>query len=166
MAMAAWTAGQRITAARLNLMTAIWSSWTPTWSTTTGASIPAIGNGVYDCSYTQTGNLVVARFSVTFGTTTTFGSTDNWTFSLPVTAAATEDIVGSAALQQSNAARTYARARQFSTTTFMFEVSTGRPDATALGTGPPSQQGIVDASAPWTWASTNSIHAVLNYQAA
>ncbi|MBC2903134.1 hypothetical protein [Streptomyces cupreus] len=163
MAVAPWRAGNRITAARLDAMQARWSSWTPTWSTTTGSNIPTYGDATIDCSYCQTGDLVVARFEVVFGSTTTFGSTDNWTFSLPVTASATLTDVGEAALQQSNAKRVYARCRLNSTSVFMFEISTGTPDAVALTAG---QQGIADASAPWTWASTNSIRATLSYQAA
>lgn len=161
MAVGAWSAGQRILASRLNLITATWSAWNPVWSTTTGANIPTIGTGVYDCDYTQTGDLVVARFEVVFGSTTTFGSTDNWTWSLPVAAAGTVGDVGTGKMQQSNPIRAHARCRLNSPTVFMLEIDTGRPDATAI-----TSTGIADAAAPWTWASGHSIRALLNYRAA
>lgn len=156
-----WQPGNRITSARLNSISPIWTAWTPTWSTTSGSNIPTIGNGTYDCEYTQTADLVVARFEVVFGSTTTFGSTDNWTFSLPVAAAATVTMVGVASLLQSNPIRSHARCRLNSPTVMMFEIDTGRPDATAI-----SSLGIADASAPWTWASGNAIRATLTYHAA
>jgi hypothetical protein len=161
MAVAPWRAGNLITAARLDAITPRWASWTPTWSTTSGSNIPAYGDATLDCIYCQTGDLVVCRFSLVMGSTTTFGSTDNWTWSLPVTGAATEDAVGHLELNFSTTVRFYGRARMFSTTTFMIETSTGRVDGTAA-----SANGIVDATTPETWASTDAIRGTLQYRAA
>lgn len=164
MAVGSWTAGQRITAARLNLLTAEWASWTPTWSTTSGANIPTFGDATVDCTYCQTGDLVVARFSVVFGSTTSFGgggTTDNFTFSLPVTGAATDDAIGHLELNYSTAIRLYGRARMNSTTVFMIEVGAGRVDGTAA-----TNPGIADAVSPETWASGDAIRGTLSYRAA
>jgi hypothetical protein len=73
MAMSQWGAGQRITAGRLALMTPVWASWIPTWSTATGLHLPSLGNAAVDCMYAQSGNLVSVSFDLAFGSTTTFG---------------------------------------------------------------------------------------------
>jgi hypothetical protein len=164
MAVSQWLAGQRITADRLNAITPIFTSWTPTWSTSTGANVPAIGNGTYDCEYAQVGNLVVCRFEVVFGTTTTFGgggTGDNYTFTLPVTAASAATYVGTADLRQTNSVRVMGRAFLFSTTAVEFDVSTGQPDGNAV-----ANTGTADAVTPFTWASGNNIRAFFTYEAA
>ncbi|MFF3871203.1 hypothetical protein [Streptomyces sp. NPDC001978] len=157
-------AGQRITADRLNGITPIFQSWTPSWTTSSGAATPSIGNGTYDCEYAQVGNLVVCRFEVVFGTTTNFGgggASDNWRFSAPVTAAAITTYAGTAELTQTNSLRVYSRARLTTTTTFEFEVSSGQPDGNAVG-----NTGLTDSVTPWTWASGNAIRAFMSYEAA
>jgi hypothetical protein len=164
MAVAAWKAGEDITAARLAAITPIWASWTPTWTTTSGANTPSYGNATIDCTYCQTGDLVVCRFSVTFGSTTSFGGgglSDNYTFSLPVTGAATDDAIGHLELQYSTSIRFYARARMNSTTVFMIETSAGRVDGAAA-----TNTGVADAITPETWASGDSIKGTLSYRAA
>lgn len=168
MAMAAWTAGQRITADRLNDITPIWASWTPTWSTSSGSATPSFGNATVTGTYCQTGNIVFFRLEITFGTTTNFGgggTSDNWRFSIPVTANATTTIVGFGEGQDtsvgSSLGRVGLRARLTTTTTFELEVATGRPDATAITNG-----GLVDAVSPWTWASTDIIRFFGQYDAA
>lgn len=164
MAIASWLAGQRITADRLNAITPIFTAWTPTWATTSGVGTPGIGNGTYDCEYAQVGNLVVCRFEVVFGTTSTFGgggTADNYMFTLPVTAASAATYVGTADLRQSNSIRVMGRCFLFNTTNVQFDVSTGQPDGNAVG-----NTGTVDATTPFTWASTNNIRAFFTYEAA
>lgn len=164
MATTAWAAGQRITADRLNAITPIWQTWTPTWSTSTGNNTPDIGNGTFNCAYARTGDTITANFDVIFGSTTDFNSgtgSDNWLFTLPVTAAGVFNSVGMVELTQSGSARAAARIRLASTTTFEFEVSSGRVDASSI-----TNNGLVDAISPWTWASGNAIRGVLIYEAA
>ena len=58
-----------------------WQTWTPTWTNLT------VGNGVVNYSkYIQTGKTVVAKYSLTLGTTSSIGSAPN--FTVPVTAIA------------------------------------------------------------------------------
>lgn len=168
MAFTAWTAGQRITAARLNSMSPTWSSWTPTWTTSTGANTPSFGNATVTGSYAQAADVVFFRLEVTFGSTTSFGgggTGDNWRFSIPVTAAATSNITGYGEAQDTSVGgslgRLGLRARLTTTTTFEMEVSTGRPDAVAILNG-----GLMDALSPWTWANTDIIRFFGHYQAA
>lgn len=168
MGMTSWQAGQRITAARLNQITPIWASWTPTWTTSTGAASPSFGNATISATYTQCADIVFFRMEITFGTTTTFGGgggSDNWRFSVPVTASATANVVGFGEGQDTSAAgslgRVGLRVRLTTTSTFELETSTGRPDAVAIANG-----GLIDAISPWTWASTDIIRVFGQYQAA
>lgn len=163
-----WQAGQRITAARLNLITPVWSSWTPTWTTNTGSNSPSFGNAGIVASYAQVGDVVFFRMELSFGSTTNFGgggTTDNWQFSLPVTAAATATIVGFGEGQDtsvgSSLGRAALRVRLTSTTVMELEVASGRVDATAISNG-----GLVDAATPWTWANGDFIRVFGQYEAA
>ncbi|MFC7983798.1 hypothetical protein [Streptomyces sp. NPDC057336] len=159
-----WQAGQRITAGRMNLITPVWSSWTPDWETSTGAGTPSLGNATVDCEYCQTGDLVVARFEITFGSSTSFGgggTTDNWRFGLPVTAAATVNAIGHFGLDTSATTRVYARARLATTSLFELDISTGRVDGAGV-----TNNGLVDALSPETWGSGDGIRGTLQYRAA
>jgi len=60
-----------------------WTSYTPTWSSDSGA--PSIGNGNIGGRYKQIGKTVFFNFKLTYGSTTTGGS-GAWMFGLPVTA--------------------------------------------------------------------------------
>lgn len=59
-----------------------WTTWVPTISASGGGS-PAIGNGTFACKYVRIGKIVICRFSITVGTTTSFG-TGVVRFSIPV----------------------------------------------------------------------------------
>jgi hypothetical protein len=168
-----WQAGQRITAARLNQITPRWSAWTPTWTTSTGANTPSYGNASISGAYCQTGDVVFFRLEVTFGTTTSFGgggTSDNWQFSLPVTASTTALIVGGGEAQDSATGGTPSgnriplRCRLTSTTALELETSGG---ATGFAGGyAATATGLIDAATPFTWASTDSIRVFGHYQAA
>lgn len=168
MAIAAWRAGERITAGRLNEITPVWASWTPTWSTATGLNTPSFGNATIDASYARVGNTITFRMEITFGTTTNFGgggTADNWRFTLPVTANAAVLMVGVGELQDTSVGaslgRVACRVRLTSTTVLELETTSGRPDAVALVNG-----GLIDAASPWAWANTDAIRVFGQYQAA
>lgn len=84
-----WLAGEDPTAAVLNIhirdnFKAIgdpWTAYTPVWGAST--TNPVIGNGTLTGNYIQAGKLVIWRFQINSGTTTTYG-TGNYTISLPV----------------------------------------------------------------------------------
>lgn len=84
-------AGQRITADMLEDMVGQWTDYTVTW--TSSGTAPAIGNGTLTGRYCVIGDTVHFSIKLTGGSTTTWG-TGNYSFSLPVTAAATADHVG------------------------------------------------------------------------
>ncbi|MER6527685.1 hypothetical protein [Streptomyces sp. NPDC001508] len=142
-----------------------WQDWSPTWTTSSGSALPAYGNATVSGRYVEFGTTVHMTFSITFGSTTTYGTSattsDNWRFSLPVTAASVQPHIGYAELGVSNSARATARLYCATTGTFELLVISGQPSATAL-----AQSGAVDALTPWTWASGNVIKGGATYEAA
>ncbi|MEU1177219.1 hypothetical protein ABZ464_06145 [Streptomyces sp. NPDC005820] len=143
-----------------------WQSWTPAWTTSTGAAAPAFGNATVSCRYVKFGTTVHLNFSITFGSTTVFGSgattSDNWRFSLPVAAAATRPSIGFAELAAGDAAnRATARVYLSTTTAFELILASGRPTATAF-----TATGGLDSLTPWTWASGHTVVGTATYEAA
>ena len=59
-----------------------WLTWEPAWTATGGT--PSIGNGSMFGQYRRFGDVCQVRFLLTFGSTTSVGSTSMWRFSLPV----------------------------------------------------------------------------------
>ncbi|MBN0043128.1 hypothetical protein JS756_03155 [Streptomyces actuosus] len=159
-----WQPGMKLSANRLLSISPTWSSWTPTWSTTTGANTPSFGNATLDCAYAVSATTVWWRMDIVFGSTTNFGggsAADNWQFTLPVTAASAVNAAGAVELSFSGNARVVARSRLLSTTQMGLEISSGKPDGTAV-----ANSGLVDLLSPFTWASGNSIRGVGHYEAA
>jgi hypothetical protein len=166
MAFTPWTAGTKITAAKLAAMTPIWTSWTPTWTTSTGSHSPSFGNATITCQYCQSGDWVTCQFDIVFGSTTNFNSgtsSDNWRFSVPVTAAATAQPCGfvEANYDSAGAHSIIARARLTTTTTIELQTASGEFDGGAL-----SSSGLIDAVSPGTWTSGGYIRGNFTYQAA
>lgn len=79
-----WSAGSRITAARLDEISGIWVAYNVQWTAST--SNPTIGNGIIEGKYALHGGLCTVRANVSMGSTTTFGS-GIWMLSLPFAAA-------------------------------------------------------------------------------
>ncbi|MEE1803819.1 hypothetical protein ACIQVO_25295 [Streptomyces sp. NPDC101062] len=143
-----------------------WRDWTPVWTTSSGLATPSYGNAALRCRYVQTGTVVHGSFDIVFGTTTRFGtgaaSTDNWRFSLPVTAAAGSQAAGFAGLVgTTNKDRYMARVRLTTTRTLELEMASGSAGTLAGPFG-----GIVDALTPWPWTDTMRISGTFTYEAA
>lgn len=167
MAVTPWTAGAKITAARLNQMLPVWTSWTPTWTTSTGLHSPSYGNATVTCAYCQTGDLVVCKFDILFGSTTNFGATpatsDNWQFSLPVTADAAAQ-AGGWVVGNYDASALHDlvwRAHLTSTTNMIFNSASGEGDGAN-----PTNLGVMDSLTHGTWVSGGFIRGNFFYQAA
>src|SRR6478609_7298629 len=161
MSAAPWLGGQRVTAERLSEMLNKYSNWTPTWGTVAGAA-PSYGNATVDCRYAVSGDLVTAYYVINFGSTSTYGAGDNWTFTLPVPAAAAVFIAGSGWAQQDTFVRLEATPRMLDTTKWQIETTSGRVDGNNITGG----SGLIDALSPWTWASGNGILGMLHYEKA
>lgn len=143
-----------------------WTSWTPSWSTSTGLRLPALGNAVVNCKYTKLGRLVLANWNVTFGNTTNFGSgpttADNWIWGLPVPAAVPSSGIGTAHLEPGNSQRASVAEAEVNAdgTTMSLYISGPRIDLSA------SQTGIADSITPFVWASGMRWTAFTQYESA
>jgi len=139
-----------------------WTSYTPSWSTITGANLPSFGNAVLECRYVKIGKTVLGKMDIGFGSSTNFGGgggADNYLFGLPTPALGTDDSIGFLELVKDNGTRSIGRARLASTSTFAVEISTGTPSASAI-----NNVGEIDAISPWTWANTHWIKGVFHYE--
>lgn len=86
----------------LEALTDPWTDYSPTfaWNAPTP---PSLGNGTLIAEYVQVGHLAIARWMITAGTTTSFGS-GAYSFGLPVTSAEpTGAYMGGATLFDSSA---------------------------------------------------------------
>lgn len=88
-----FVAGQRLTAADLNLATqqSAWTSYTPVWSSS--GTAPSLGNGTLVGYYAKIGRDVTAKIFLSTGSTTTYG-TGFYSFTLPLAAAVTGIVSG------------------------------------------------------------------------
>ena len=143
-------------------------------TTSSGSNTPSFGNATIDCKYSQSGDVVFFEMEITFGGTTNFGgggTSDNWRFSLPVTAAESQLIAGMGEIQgASSNERWPVRARIDTTTTLQLELSGGEY---SNDTG--NSSGLVDTATPFgalnsggstAWASGFAIRLHGHYQAA
>lgn len=160
-----WVGGQRASADRLSNMLHKFNDFSPDWNTTSGAAFPSYGNAVIDCRYTQSGDLVIAHYDITFGSTTNFGGgagADNFMFSLPVVSRTTTQDVGELIIGTTAAgARVVGRARLVDTSNVEIEISNNRLDSGAI-----ANTGLVDAISPFVWTSGSSVKGVIEYEAA
>ncbi|MGW0626417.1 hypothetical protein [Streptomyces sp. NPDC002758] len=152
----AWDAYQKMPGAA--------TSWTPTWSTTSGVHLPSYGNAQVDCRYFKLGRLVLFNMSIIFGSTTNFGagatSGDNWTFSLPFTATAASYPIGKASMEPGTSRGTSGVAQTTSDSTGLsIYVDSGTTGGSA------AVAGIADSISPWVWASGNKLVVIGQYEA-
>lgn len=143
------------------------TSWTPSWTTSSGLRTPSLGNATVDCRYFKDGRKVDCKFEIVFGSTTNFGTspttTDNWLFGLPVPAARVGDSMGFIHMQNGGTGTSMmmARAKTNSTTSqFILSMASG------MFSGTPVNQGDVDSISPWTWASGDYIRGNFTYESA
>ena len=132
----------------------VWKTWTPTYATLT------LGNGTVVAEYVQIGKLVIARFSLTFGSTTTIDGS-NPTISKPVNAHAdysTSDELGVARCLNSGSAEVGATVRNHAAGTFV--VNAKNSSATYQTLEP------LSATVPFTWATNDKITFTATYEAA
>ncbi|MCX4994253.1 hypothetical protein [Streptomyces longwoodensis] len=143
-----------------------WSTWTPTWTTSTGLRTPSYGNAAVSCKYVKIGRLVTYYMDITFGTTTNFGSSptssDNWTFSLPVAAAVGFTPAGTAHIEPGNGQRASMAMAQVNSdlTTISLHMTGPRVDGSA------TVAGVVDSITPFVWGSTMRLAVVGSYESA
>lgn len=125
-----------------------WTSYTPTWTATT--TNPTIGNGTLHGFYVAAGKLILGRFVLIFGSTTTVGS-GSYRFTLPVTALDPGQIlpIGTVDTQDSSTGdHTTLYALMLTTTTF----SINSP--------------VVKHNSPYAWGTGDHISGTFYYEAA
>ena len=120
------------------------TAWTPSFTNLT------VGNGVLAGNYSRSGDMVHASLILTWGTTTSIGGVVST--NLPVTGSTTTEAVGPAVWRDASA-----------TTSFIGQViqSTG----TVLGFHAHGA-GQVNATAPFTWATSDAMRVSISYTAA
>jgi len=111
-----------------------WSGWSPTW-TSASSPQPSIGNGTLNGKIFKIGRLVILKFILSAGSTTTFGTAD-WRFTLPYTPVTDVSTLGGA--QISAAPNTYTGMAAFNAGQLGFVFSGNQ---------------FVSSSNPGTWAS-------------
>jgi hypothetical protein len=158
-----WVAGDTLTAAQLNqdvrdngnIIAAVgitgWTAYTATWSAS-GTAV-SLGNGSSAGKYAQLGKLVVARFTLNPGNTTTYGTGD-YSWALPVTSATISEpsptFGGSMRAIDSGTARYQSEPMYATTTTVQAETSTA----------------FWGQTVPMTWVDADSMYGMLFYEAA
>jgi hypothetical protein len=164
-----WTTGWSSWSVHLNDPGA-WTSWTPSWSTTSGIHLPAFGNATVNFKAYKLARKVDVQFDVAFGSTTNFGAsattTDNWTFGLPpawpATASSFGTFLGIGDMYRNATNCGFTRIKLSGTTTISFGIlATFVAGALGGGIG-----GDVDSVTPWAWASGDAIRGSFTYETA
>lgn len=147
-----------------------WTAYVPAWTTIDGLHIPSIGNGSIKMRYNVVGKTVNYSFRLVAGSTTNAGasgSTNNWTFSLPVAASSAWDInangfqIGTGAVTPTTGTLLNGcNAVLASTTTFYVQIIGGPPSGASVASG------ILDEGTPSAWSTTGWIQMSGSYEAA
>lgn len=143
------------TAAVADFIPGAWSSWTPTWANLT------VGNGTLTAKYCQVGKLVICRLHFIFGTTSVMGSAATFTF--PVTSASYPGTSGAPTIGSANyldvGVQGYPGHIVWATTTTAY--------LGMINAGSTYVKGEVSSSTvPFTWGTSDEIHASFTYEAA
>lgn len=147
------SAGQVLTASTMNSIGAAWETWTPTWSSS--GTAPAIGNGTISGRYGRIQRLVFGQIAVTMGSTTTFG-TGTWYFLLPLTNVTNVNayaVLGHGYMQDASAATVYSLIGDRGNTSDKIHMRY-----------PGGSFGDVTATAPFTWASGDTLFVNFTYE--
>jgi hypothetical protein len=148
-------AGEPLDAETLEEMVGMWQDYAVSW--TSSGTAPVIGNGTLVGRYVVVGDTVHFSIKLTGGTLTTWG-TGNYSFSLPVTAAATADHVGTCFVGDSSVGSTgYSLGIAF----------TGTSATTVQGyTGNEAGTAAISSTNPQTFATGDRIWITGTYEAA
>ena len=139
-------------ATQLDFPAGAWTSYTPTLSNLT------LGNGTLSAAYVKLGKLVVVRFRMVFGSTSSMGSFPGVT--LPFTAAANlnDFFIGGTAFEDAGTTTWLGRSRLSSTSGFDFVFDTV--------SGTKVSYSFLSSTAPMTWATNDVIRSTFMYEAA
>lgn len=153
-----FVAGQVLTAAALNAeftsmrTPAAWTPWTPTWTNLT------VGNATQAHAYFRSGNLVVCRLYMGFGSTSVMGTSP--LFTLPVTAATANFGGGQIITYRDVSAPT-----DYEGIVRVAGTAQGYLQVRNVAGANDSRTGV-SAAVPFTWATGDIISGYLMYEAA
>lgn len=158
---ATWVAGAVLTAAQLNAQVrdnfkAIgdpWASWAPAWTATTN---PVIGNGSLTAGVSLAGKMVNFWIHLVAGSTTTFG-TGGWQFNFPAGESAHRWIFQGVARDASAALSWPIMAERTAAGVLLVR---------ALPSVAGSSFANVNATSPFTWATSDELFLSGTYEAA
>ena len=132
----------------------VWKTWTPTYTDIT------VGNGTVVARYVQVGNLVVARFELVFGSTSSIDSNGS-RISMPVTAATgadTEQVYGPAVMREIGGSFNAGHVRAWDTSEFNVVVfGASATYATWVA---------ISSIVPFTWGTGDVLGFTATYEAA
>lgn len=139
-------AGEKVLASQISALASVpWTSFTPTWTNLT------VGTGVGTYSYLRVGRLIVASYEFVLGGTSAVGTGPYVT--LPVAAAANQLISCVSEYRDLSAPAVYAGVVLLSGTVLLpCRLTEARTS--------------LSATAPFTWASGDSLRWIVEYQAA
>ena len=126
-------------------------TYTPTW--TSAGTAPAIGNGTLSGQYVKVGQVVWVYIKMTAGSTTTFGSANNWSFSIPFTCTSSGGSIGTGYGLNSSTNASYVHVVKLAAS-----ASVVTP---FVGGSPDGYQ----AAEPFAWASGDSVTMAITYRA-
>ena len=146
------SAGQVLTAATMNTIGAAWEAWTPTLTAFT--TNPTLGTGSSQTGrYGRVNKSVYGQGQVTFGTAGVAAGNGIYYISIPVTAQGSGVLCGTWQAFDSSASSVYFGHLVLDTTS----------RALLYYNNPAS---VITNAAPWTWAASDFIRVLLNYEAA
>lgn len=134
---------------------AAWAAWTPTMTADGGS--PAIGNGTLNAKYLQIGKTIHFKISLTFGSTTSFGTGAVY-LSPPISNATdfnTNSPVGTAFMRDNSTTNKLAGVIVLNSGKLGFYSNMSLTALAATG-----------AASPWTWATSDTLYASGTYEAA
>lgn len=134
----------------------VWATYTPVWDAVSGTN-PAIGNGTLAGRYLKLGKLLFLQIDLTAGSTTTFGTSTNWRFSLPsgltaATPTSTALGVGVAQPGTTTASRAMGSASLIDSTHVTVDIWSGQLDGGA------AVAGFLDNATPSAWTTSGRMH--------
>lgn len=144
--------------ALFNAMEDAWTPWVPTWTNLT------VGNGVVVARYRQIGKLVICRLSLIFGTTT--GSISGLIgFSLPVTRVAYPGTAGACGIGRAQAIDVSDSNKIYPCDVVNTSTTVGSILVCLTG-GTYAVDTSTSSTIPFTWTTSDEIHAQICYEAA
>jgi len=127
-----------------------WTSYTPTLTNLT------LGNGTMSAAYAKIGKLVVVRFRMVFGSTSSMGSFPGVTLPFTAVTNTTSFFTGSTQFEDAGTRNWLGHSRIATTTTFDWVIDTVVGSRVSID--------FLSSTAPMTWAVNDNITTIFMYE--